>query len=194
MLAFFDFDGTITTKDSLADFIRFAAGRFHFYKGLLLLSPMLLSYKLGVIPNTDAKERLISHFFKGWDAAEFQKVADDYSKNRLDKIVLPQALEKISWHQRQGHKVVIVSASMDSWLMAWCRKYRLDLISTRLEIKNRKLTGKFATKNCHGMEKVKRIKREFNLSEFDTIYAYGNSRGDKEMLAIATQPHYRPFG
>ncbi len=193
MLALFDFDGTITAKDSLADFIQFATGRFHFYKGLLVLSPMLLFYKLGVISNADAKERLISHFFKGWDAAEFQKVADDYSNNRLDKIVLPQALEKIRWHQRQGHQVVIVSASMDSWLKEWCRKYRLDLISTRLEIKNRKVTGKFATRNCHGPEKVNRIKRKYNLSDFNPIYAYGDSRGDKEMLGIATQPHFKLF-
>ena len=87
--------------------------------------------------------------------------------------------------------MVVVSASIDSWLQKWCDYYQIELIATQLEFKNGKLTGRFATKNCYGIEKVNRIKAQFDLTKFEHIYAYGDSAGDKEMLAISTHPHYK---
>ena len=103
----------------------------------------------------------------------------------LNKIRKKDALDKITWHQRQGHKIVVVSASMECWLQKWCTVNKVELIATRLEIKENKLTGRFATKNCYGPEKVQRIKAYLNLDDFNFIYAYGDSRGDKEMLELA---------
>ena len=70
-----------------------------------------------------------------------------------------------------------------------------EMVCERLlfEIKNGKLTGKFSTKNCFGIEKVNRIKEKYNLSEYNVIYAYGNSSGDKEMLSIANEKYYKRF-
>ena len=192
-IAFFDFDGTTTTKDSLVYFIQYAIGKPTYYLGLLKLSPILTSYTLKLIPNDIAKENLISYFFKGWESCYFQKIADKYSITQIDKIIRPEAIEQIAWHQTEGHKVVIVSASMESWLKKWCEKHNIDLIATRLEIRDGKLTGKFSTKNCYGMEKVNRIKERYELSEYDCIYAYGDSSGDKEMLSLAHKPYYKPF-
>ena len=115
-LVIFDFDGTITSKDSLIDFIQYAVGKQTFYLGLLKLSPMLTAYALKLIPNHIAKEKLIAHFFKGWEADYFQTTADKYSIEQIEKIIRPKGIKKITWHQQQGHKVVIVSASMESWL------------------------------------------------------------------------------
>lgn len=192
-LALFDFDGTITTKDSLVDFIQYAVGKPAYWLGLLKLSPMLSAYTLKLIPNHIAKEKLIAYFFKGWNDVDFQKIADQYSLGMIDKIVRPAALQKITWHQTQGHKVVVVSASMENWLKKWCEQHDLELIATRLEIQTHKLTGQFATKNCYGIEKVNRIKEQHNLSNYRFIYAYGDSRGDKEMLDIAHQKFYKNF-
>lgn len=192
-LALFDFDGTITTKDSLADFIQYAVGKPSYYIGLLLLSPMLTAYALKLIPNHLAKEKLITHFFKEWNVDQFQKLAEQYSREEIDKITRPKAIEKIRWHQEQGHKVIIVSASMECWVKAWCDKNNIDLISTRLEIKDKKLTGNFATKNCYGIEKANRVKQAHDLSLYDHSYAYGDSRGDKELLALADESFYKPF-
>ncbi len=192
-LALFDFDGTITTKDSLTDFIQYAVGKSAYYLGLLSLSPMLTAYKLKFVPNYIAKEKLIAQFFKGWDSIQFQKIADKYSLEQIDKIIRAKAMEKMTWHQEQGHKVVIVSASMECWLKKWCQKYNIDLIATRLEIQNGKLTGKFATKNCYGIEKVNRIKEQYNPSEYSLIYAYGDSPSDKDMLSIADERYYKNF-
>lgn len=192
-ITFFDFDGTITTKDSLADFIKFAVGKFNYYKGLLILSPILIPYILKLVPNDVAKEKLISHFFKGWDINRFQQISNNYALEKIDKIIRPNAMEKIKWHQQQGHEIVIVSASMENWLIAWCEKNYINLISTKLEVKDNKLTGRFSTLNCHGIEKVSRIKELYNLEDYEVIYAYGDSKGDKEMLNIADEKYYKYF-
>ena len=65
-LALFDFDGTLTSKDSLPDFIQYAVGKPTYYFGLLLLSPVLFSYLIGIIRNDVAKKKLIGRYFKGW--------------------------------------------------------------------------------------------------------------------------------
>ena len=192
-LVLFDFDGTITTKDSLADFVQFSLSKQKYYLGLLKLSPVLIAYKLNLIPNYIAKEKFITHFFKNWEDSSFQKFADKYSIEQIDKIIRAKAIEKIIWHQAQGHKVVIVSASMENWLKKWCEKHNIDLIATRLEIQDGKLTGKFSTKNCYGIEKVNRIKELYNPSEYECMYGYGDSAGDKEMLSLAHKSYYKPF-
>ena len=192
-IAFFDMDGTITNRDSLIHFIRYAHGYPRLAIGLLCNIHYLIAYKVGLYPNDRAKEKILAHFFGGWNEERFHLIAHKYSKNELDKITRPQAMEKIRWHQKQGHKTVVVSASIETWLIKWCAKYSLELISTQLQVDNGKLSGKFSTKNCHGAEKVLRIKKEYDLSEFETIYAYGDSSGDTEMLQLAHEKHFKPF-
>jgi len=192
-IAFFDFDGTITTDDSLLKFIRFVVGDRRFLLGLVVLSPMLVLYKLKLIPNYKAKQYLLSWFFKGMRKVDFLKVANEYSLVHIDKILRPKAIEKINWHKNQGHKVVVVSASIECWLRPWCEKNNLELIATKLEIKDDIVTGNLLTKNCYGVEKVNRIKEAYDLEKFDYIYAYGDSSGDKQMLSLAHENFYKPF-
>lgn len=192
-LALFDFDGTITTRDSLPNFIQYAVGKPTYYLGLVILSPMLISYLSGIIPNHLAKQKMMSWFFKGWEIDRFQEVADRYSREEIDTILRPEAMEKLRWHQHQGDRVIVVSASMENWLRLWCEDKRVDLLATRLEVKNGTLTGKFATANCHGKEKVNRVLEHVDLSGFEKVYAYGDSNGDTEMLALADEGFYRGF-
>lgn len=192
-LVLFDFDGTLTRRDSLLDFLKFAVGSYDFYKGLVRLSPVLAAYGLRIISNSVAKERLIEHFLAGWDTARFESVADEYSKHCIDSILRPEAFTTLQQHLASGHRVAIVSASMEDWLRAWCQVHQVELIATRLERDGARLTGRFATKNCHGPEKVARVRAHFDLETFNEIYAYGDSRGDREMLALASKPFYRRF-
>ena len=192
-LALFDFDGTITTKDSLVEFIQFAVGKTNYYRGLLFLSPMLLQYKLKIIPNHLAKERLLSYFFKDWKIERFKKIANEYSCKHINSIIRPKALEEIQWHQEQGNEVVIVSASINTWLQPWCEQQKVKLISTELEVKNNLITGKFSTKNCYGVEKANRVHEKYDLKQYHSIYAYGDSSGDKDLLKLAKHSYYKPF-
>lgn len=192
-LVLFDFDGTLTSKDSLPGFIQYAVGKPAYYFGLSLMSPILLAYFSGLIPNDIAKQKLMARYFKGWSFDRFRQVARDYSHSEIDKIIRQQAIEKLNWHQQKGDRVIVVSASMEDWLKPWCDNKGVELLATRLVTENGLLTGKFATPNCHGEEKVNRIKALLNLSDYDRIFAYGDSSGDTEMLAIANEGYYRKF-
>lgn len=193
ILALFDFDGTITKKDSLLDFIQYTVGKPKYYLGLFILSPLLLLYSLRIISNNFAKEKLISYFFKGWETSQFQKLADQYALERINKITRPEAIAKIKWHQKEGHKVIIISASMENWIKAWCLENNIDLIATQLGVEHQRLSGKFSSKNCYGSEKVNRLNQHYDLTSSQYIYAYGDSKGDEALLGLANEAFYKPF-
>lgn len=192
-LAIFDFDGTITSKDSLLEFIKFYRGEYKFYLGLVLLSPVLVLYTIKIIPNWRAKEIVLSYFFGNEDVEAFAKRCKAFAENKLPLLVKPSALKAIKKHQANGDRVVVISASAENWLKHWCQKYDLELIATQLEVKNNKITGKIEGENCYGIEKRKRLEAYLNLKEYKQIYAYGDSGGDKDILALATHPHFRYF-
>ena len=192
-LALFDFDGTITTRDSLPDFIKYAVGKPAYYIGLTILSPMLAAFLGGFLSNHVAKQKMMGWFFKNWEAGRFQSVAERYSRQKISAILRPEAVEKIEWHQQRGDRVIVVSASMEDWMKPWCEMRSLELLSTRLEVEQGMLTGKFATANCHGKEKVNRIRCHVDLDDFEKIYAYGDTDGDREMLMLADEAFYKGF-
>ena len=79
------------------------------------------------------------------------------------------------------------------WLKPWCDKNELELIATKLKIKNGFVTGRFQTKNCYGIEKAVRVREIYDLDDYDHIYAYGDSRGDRELLELAHTKNFRAF-
>ena len=192
-IAFFDVDGTITRRDSFLDFIQFYKGKKKFYIGWLLLSPWLVLYKLKLIPNWKAKERVLTYFFKGESLEVFQQKGDTYALQRFPQIIRPSALQAMQQHLQDQTEVYCVSASAENWLQAWCHKNGMGLIGTRLEVLDGRLTGKIAGLNCYGPEKVVRIREELSVEEYDEVYVYGDSPGDREMLELAHHPHYRFF-
>ncbi len=193
ILALFDFDGTITTKDSLMRFIRYAVGDIKTGLGILFLSPMLIAYKLKLIPNYKAKQWMFSYFFKGMEKQKFQKIAQEFSLTHLDTFLRLEAMEKISWHKKQGHTIIVVSASIENWLKPWCDRNHLGLIATKIQIENGKISGKFLSKNCYGVEKANRVKEIHDIESYNYIYVYGDSRGDRELLDLADSKNYRAF-
>lgn len=194
-IAFFDFDGTLTTNDSLIKFIRLCKGDFNYLFGLFILLPVLVLYKLKIIPNYKAKEKMLIHFFSGVSEKYFKEIAREYSLNYIDRIIRDNAMKKLNWHKKQGHEVLVVSASLECWLQPWCDKNNIKLLATKIEIKDNIVTGKLITKNCYGIEKVNRIKEIYDLNKYDEIYAYGDTRGDKEMIELADEDKrfYRCF-
>ena len=190
-LALFDFDGTITFRDSFAGFIRYLVGPAGFYLGVACLMPVMAAFFLGLIPSWRAKELMSMFFFGRRDFRKFEELADRYSLEELPKIVRKIASERLDWHRRRGDTVVVVSASPECWLKAWCREKGILLIATKLEVKKGRVSGRFLTKVCSGQEKIRRIEESLNLSDFDYIYAYGDTPGDKPMLAMAKEAYYR---
>lgn len=190
VLALFDFDHTITKKDSFLDFLRYRFTMMELLQGAVFLFPSMILYKIGVIPNWRAKEIALQYFFAGWHVEKFRGSASDYSKKNLWKIIRPVALAKLKWHKQKGHRVMIVSASLRAWLQGWCSQHGVELISTEVETSKGKVTGFLKTPNCWGAEKLKRIREQVCLEDYDFIYAYGDSAGDTEMLSIADEAWY----
>ena len=192
-IAFFDFDGTITTRDSLLEFIKFAKGAPAFYTGFLYNIFYLLAYKIKLISNQAAKEKVLSYFFKGEKLVEFNKLATNFSETLIPSLLRPKAQEEICRLQKKDFVIVIVSASPENWLTQWCQKNNLELIASRLEVKEDKITGRLIGKNCHGEEKVRRILEKYTLNDYDEILAYGDSSGDRPMLNLAKKCFFKPF-
>lgn len=192
-IVFFDFDGTISRRDSFIDFMTYTFGFSRFIKGMIAVSPGIMLYGFRLLSNEALKEQVLTNFFSDWCEEELYRAGDLYALRALPRIVKPSALERIAFHQQQGHRVVVVTASADPWLRGWCAHHGLELIATKLETREGRLTGKLSTRNCYGEEKVRRIKAFLDLDDYDHIYAYGDTRGDREMLALADEAYYRNF-
>lgn len=192
-LALFDFDGTITHKDTFLEFIQHSKGRFVFMAGFALLSPALVGMKLKLLPNSRVKEWALRVFFSGRTIESFDESCADFASKKLPGLVRTKALKEILAHKKQGHRVVIVSASAENWIRKWADEHQVELIATKLETANGRITGNLCGLNCNGKEKVERIREHINLKDYKYIYAYGDSRGDMEMLRIATHSYYKPF-
>lgn len=192
-IAFFDFDGTITTKDTLLEFIKFSKGNFCFYKGFLMNSPYLVAYKTKLISNQKAKEKVLQFFFRDMPAADFNRLCERFAQQALPALLRPKALEEIQKLKEDGSIVVVVSASPENWIREWANAVGVELIASRLEVKEDKVTGNLVGANCHGKEKVRRILEQYRIADFSEIYAYGDSKGDSPMLQLAHYAHYKPF-
>lgn len=192
-IAFFDFDGTITTHDSLLEFIKFYKGNFRYYLGFAVNAFFIIAWKAGLISNQAAKEQVLTHFFKRTPEQIFQDRCDEFAAICIPRFVRSKAIQEIKRLKNAGAEVVVVSASAENWIAAWCRENGLQLLATKLTARNGMLTGKIDGCNCHGQEKVNRIESAFDLSGYDEIYCYGDTKGDKPMLGLATFSFYKPF-
>jgi HAD superfamily hydrolase (TIGR01490 family) len=192
-IAFFDFDGTITTKDTLLEFLKFSKGRFRFYAGFLFNIFYLIAFKLKLISNQKAKEKILRFFFQGTPMGDFRLQCELFTKQVLPGLLRPKALEEIQKLKESGSIVVIVSASPENWIQDWAKSCGVELIASRLEVQDGRLTGKIQGANCHGKEKVRRIQEQYHISDFSEVYAYGDSKDDSPMLQLAHFAFYRPF-
>jgi phosphatidylglycerophosphatase C len=192
-IAAFDFDGTITKYDSLLFFIWYSVGIFRLGFGTFKMLPTLVLYKLKIIPNYKAKEKLFGMFYRNLPLTVFDDLGVRFI-SQLNKMVKPEALEKLAWHKQMGHEIVIISASVENWIKPWVTAQGIQtVLATKIEVQNGKLTGKFLSKNCYGAEKVNRLLAQYPERNEYKLYFYGDSNGDTELLAIADYPFYRKF-
>ena len=111
----FDFDGTLTTKDTLIEFIRYACGTGVFVKGFLLYTPLLVLMKLGFYPNWKVKQKVFTHFFEGMKIEDFDSLCQRFAKDN-QHLLRPKGVEAIRRALGEGAEVFIVSASIDNWV------------------------------------------------------------------------------
>lgn len=204
----FDFDGTLTTSDTLLEFIKYAKGKGHFLMVFLMYSPLLVLMKLHLYPNWKAKQQIFAHLFAGMRIEKFDALCRGFAEEN-QHLLRPKGITLVHEALVTGAKVFIVSASIDNWVRSFFEIRNLkgiQVLGTQIEVVDGKLTGYFKSNNCYGKEKVNRITealvssqashsesaKSFERSEYE-IEAFGDSRGDKEMLAFADKGHFKPF-
>jgi HAD superfamily hydrolase (TIGR01490 family) len=192
-LALFDFDGTITTRDTLPLFIAHAAPRGAIALRAHRWLPPLMRCALGRITRQQAKEALLATFFQGCAQEALQSLGESFLPRLVDRYIRPAALRCLQDHLDKGARVLIVSASPEEWVRPWALSVGAECIATRLQYREGRFTGFFQGKNCVGIEKARRIKEVVGEINDYYSYAYGDSKGDLPMLALADEGHLRPF-
>jgi HAD superfamily phosphoserine phosphatase-like hydrolase len=185
-LVLFDFDGTLTYKDTMIPFMRYALGDLRFTKALASALPMLVARAFHLCSTQRAKQVLFSACFRGMAYSEFCSRAESFAEKKGTAMLRPDMSLRLREALGDDNTdVAIVSASMQEWIAPIIRPAAPIILATCPEVDDRgSITGRFATPNCKGAEKVRRIRERFDLSCYD-ITAYGDSAGDNEMLAIA---------
>lgn len=184
----FDFDGTLIKGDSLLFFIQYARGKWAFYWTFFLHLPYLILMKCKLYPNDKAKERIFSALFAGMPYEEFCRLGRNFS-SQIESMQYRNRVQLLREHLLKGASVYVISASIYEWVQPWCEQLGVkSVLATRVEVDtNNCLTGRFASPNCYGEEKVRRLLKVEPHREDYYLYAYGDSAGDSALLAFADE-------
>lgn len=165
------------------------------FRGFLLFSPLLLLMKLHLYPNWKAKQQVFSYFFKGMNIHDFNALCTHFAEQNKH-LLRPAGIEKVRQAiEEEQATVLIISASIDNWVRPFFDEIdkKIQVLGTQIETKGGRLTGQFTSKNCYGQEKVNRLTALYPHREAYDLIAFGDSRGDKELLDFADKGFYKPF-
>jgi HAD superfamily hydrolase (TIGR01490 family) len=195
VLAVFDLDGTLTRGDTLFAFLRFACGAPRFLLCLLLAVPALAAGALGLLARARAKEAVLCVFLRGMPRFELALRGNAFARERLPRMLRPEAMEKLAWHRSCGHVCVLLSASPDVYVEPFGHAAGFDdVLATRLQYDAAgTATGRIEGENCRGEAKVRRLVERFGPLEGLSLHGYGDSPADRHFLGRCAEAHYRPF-
>lgn len=191
----FDFDGTLTRRDTLLEFIRYVKGNKEFLIGFLKHLHLLIMMKLGMMPNWKTKRIIFQYFFGGMTLEKFNEYCEKFAKEKAS-LLRKKGMVAVNKAVMDGDQVVIISASIENWVEPFFRfqvSNHINIIGTKIQVVDGKLTGRFLTKNCYGEEKVRRLLEQYPDRKEYKLVAYGDSRGDHALLDFADEGHYREF-
>ncbi len=190
-LALFDFDGTITRRETMPDFVRGSVGRGRLLAGQALLAPLVIGYKLGLVSGGAVRNAVVRFAYAGVPASVLEAAGREFAQAYLPGVLRPEAMQRIAWHRSQGHEVAVVSGGLDVYLAPWCAAHGLGLACSSLQQRGGVLTGRYEGQQCVLAEKARRVRERFVLADYSCIYAYGDTPEDREMLDLATVRYYR---
>lgn len=181
----FDFDGTLTWLDTSTLFVVHCFGVWGtIFRGIRLV-PKFKDYFLGKIDRKEIKEAVMKHFFRGITIELYQEKAKGFFQTwgwNLKK----QVVWELEEYRRQGNRIVIVSANFEPFMQMAKEVIPFDhLIATGVEVVGGKITGNLIGENCWGKEKLRRFLEYLGKREAYRVIAFGDSRGDRELLENA---------
>ena len=191
-LYLFDFDGTLTYKDTMFLFLKFydpTKFNFQFVKHIPLF--VLLKMKLGDAEKI--KRSFISSILKGQTRNKIERKSQEFFDQFYPEIIRENALDFIRNIDRENTESYLVTASLDIWVKPFAEKFKMNLIATKAEFKDDIFTGRFLGRNCNGPEKLTRIQSEIAGKKYDKTIGFGDTDGDKEMLNWVDEQQFKFF-
>lgn len=154
---------------------------------------MLAGYGIGLIGNGVAKEKVFIRCIAGMQMEKLRQSAAKFSEQILPELLRPEALHRLEWHRGQGHRCVVISASLELYVQPWARQAGFDdVIATKLQVReDGRITGRLSGENCYGIEKVRRLEALLGPRDGYSLFAYGDSAGDKALLSFSDYPYFR---
>jgi len=190
----FDFDGTITTDDTFRLFLRYYAGNLKWAINILLLLPIFIGYGLKLVDRNQAKIHVMRRFFKNASVAKLNARAAAFATEIIPSLIRPQAQACLDSKKTHPESLYICSASIAPYLRAWGESQNIhNILATELETDGDRYTGEIKGWNIWGEGKMRRILAEFAPHPVKIMEAYGDSRGDREMLHAAQASFFQPF-
>ncbi|GAB3513694.1 HAD-IB family hydrolase [Pseudoxanthomonas daejeonensis] len=189
-LALVDFDHTVTTCDTYARFLRSLATPQQLTASKWSIGPWLAGYRLGVVSAAALRTRVTRVVFSGRDPQQVAEAGARYAAEQLPALLRPEMMQRLDWHRDRGDTVVLVSGSLDAYLQPWCDRHGLELVCNRLEAIDGRLTGRYLGGD-RGGHKAADIRARYDVHAYARIHAYGDSREDRPMLALAHERWYR---
>lgn len=198
VVAAFDFDGTIVDRDTLVPFLVLAFGRARVAATFATLPLTGLGWLLRLVPIDAFKRRVLRRLLAGAPAGRLRALGEAHA-HAVWRWLRVDAVNRIEWHREQGHRLVLVSSSLDLYLAVVAKDLGFDdLLCTRLAVERgpdgvERFTGLLEGADCTGAEKLRRLQALVGDLRDVELHAYGDSDGDRELLAAAGHPHFRPF-
>lgn len=192
----FDFDGTLTRRDSLLQILLLRGPWWKLPLAALYVLPMMIASRMNLADAGHVKEHLLAFYLKGMSTSDFHALCDRFAI-KCQKIWRPRAIEKLQQLRAEGMRCMVVTASIEDWVKPFVSQIfpEMEVVGTRMETRNGRLTGRFSTPNCNGEEKRRRLEEIFPPQSRDNycLHAYGDSRGDNALMTFADRGEYRPF-
>lgn len=190
-LALFDFDGTITYRETFAGFVRASVGRRRRMLGNLVLAPYVAGYKLGWLSGERVRRRVVAFGYRGRSEREVREAAQRQLHAIVGSQLRPEAMRRIAWHRERGDRIVVVTANLEMFVADWCRTQGLEYLCSHLETRDGVLTGRYLGRDCCGAEKPRRVRERIDLGDYASVFAYGDTVEDLPMLELADRKFYR---
>ena len=193
-LVAFDFDGTLTWKDSLRDFLAWREGPLGYLRKMARVAPEALRYTIHK-DRTRLKAVLVREFLAGEAREKLEAEARDYASARAPKLLRPDALRFWRfWQQDQNARLLIVTATPETIVAPFAADLGAHmLIGSRLAFDQSGAVTGMDGPNCRGPEKVRRLQAIFG-DDVKLDVAFGDSDGDLDMLGLANERGLRIFG
>lgn len=193
VLSVFDFDGTLTRHDSFVPFLKFAFGAREFNRLILRLALPSVRFLARRINRDELKAGLISTFLTGVEVEWVRKKAVNFCGVFWDELMRPSGLKSVAAELEADSEVTLCSASPALVLQPFADRMGVKLIGTELEVVEGRLTGRIAGNNCRCANKVLRLEAVYGPLGQYQLRAWGDTRGDHELLAAAQEAHWRHF-